>query len=287
MKVLHGHNPGVNDPAPQGLPRIPLLKEAPAEPAPALAEPLNIEYTSTRVLPHALQRLQRHHGVVKPDRSTLAESFRMLRNRVLLRMRAEGYRLLAVTSPRALKDKSLTAINLALTMAADYDAAVLLVDADLTGRGVQTLFGLDGAPGLADHLVAGIPIPQLLVNPGVPRFVLMPASREPVLASAELLATRATQQLVREMRDRYRDRYIIVDLPPLLDSADAIAFLPQADTTLVVIEEHGTSLQDMQRMNELLAPFNLIGSVMSQPREPEVTPARAGPWYRRWWPVGR
>jgi Mrp family chromosome partitioning ATPase len=287
MKATYRDNPGVNDPTPPGLARVPLLVEATTEPTPALAEPLSIEYTSTRVVPDAWLRLQRHHGIVKPDRSELSESFRMLRNRVLLRMRSEGHRLLAVTSARPLEDKSLTAINLALTIAADYDTAVLLVDADLSGRGVQSLFGLAGAPGLADHLVQGMPLSDLLVNPGVPRFVLLPAASEPVLASAELLATRVTQQLVRGMRDRYRDRYIVVDLPPLLETADTMAFLPQVDTTLVVIEEHRTSLQDMERMNELLAPFNLIGTVMSKPRDPEPKAAPPRPWYRRLLARGR
>ena len=254
-------------------------------------EPLHIEYSSTQVRADALVRLQRVHGVVKADRSALAESFKMLRNQVLQRMRAEGYKVLAVTSPRRIEGKSLTAVNLALTMAADYDSAVLLVDADLGGHGLQSLFGLEGSRGLSDHLMSGVPIPELLVNPGVARLVLLPAGQEAVLNSAELLATRVAQQLIQEMKQRYKDRYIVIDLPPLLDTADALAFLPQADTTLVVVEEHTTSLQDMETMAELLAPFNLIGTVMSQARETEKGKrtgasgkGRSGraPWYRRW-----
>lgn len=256
----------------------------------ARAEPLRIEYSSTQVMADALVRLQRMHGVVKPDRSALAESFKMLRNQVLQRMRADGYNLLAVTSPRRIEGKSLTAVNLALTIAADYDSAVLLVDADLTGQGLQSMFGLDSARGLSDHLTHGVTIPELLVNPGVDRFVLLPAGQQSVLNSAELLATKRAQQLIQEMKQRYQDRYIIIDLPPLLDTADALAFLPQVDTTLVVVEEHTTSLQDMETMAELLAPFNLIGTVMSQARETEkggqASRSRLGskprlPWYRR------
>ena len=60
---------------------------------------LNIKYSSTQVRPDALLRLQRTHGVVKADRSELTEAFKMLRNQVLQRMRADGFTLLAVTSP--------------------------------------------------------------------------------------------------------------------------------------------------------------------------------------------
>ena len=111
-----------------------------------------------------------------------------------------------------------------------------------------------------------------------------------MLNSAELLSTKLAQQLIQEMKQRYQDRYIIIDLPPLLDTADALAFLPQVDTTLVVVEEHTTSLQDMETMAELLAPFNLIGTVMSQARETEkggktrgarADGASSRPWYRR------
>jgi Mrp family chromosome partitioning ATPase len=251
------------------------------------SEPLRIEYSTTQVMADALVRLQRTHGVVKPDRSVLAESFKMLRNQVLQRLRADGHKLLAVTSPRRIEGKSLTAVNLALTMAADYDSAVLLVDADLGGGGLQSMFGLDGARGLSDHLMHDAPISELLVNPGVARFVLLPAGQQAVLNSAELLATRLAQQLISEMKHRYADRYIIVDLPPLLDTADALAFLPQVDTTLVVVEEHSTSIQDMESMAELLAPFNLIGTVMSQARQTEKGAQRGAdkagkaPWYRR------
>lgn len=249
--------------------------------------PLRIEYSTTQVMADALVRLQRTHGVVKSDRSALTEAFKMLRNQVLQRLRAEGHKVLAVTSPRRIEGKSLTAVNLALTLAADYDSAVLLVDADLGGGGLQTLFGLDGARGLSDHLMHGAPITELLVNPGVARFVLLPAGQQAVLNSAELLATRLAQQLIAEMKHRYADRYIIVDLPPLLDTADALAFLPQVDTTLMVVEEHSTSIQDIETAAELLAPFNLVGTVMSQarPREKGVQQggpgARKAPWYRR------
>lgn len=276
-------DPGEFSPAPGSKVQVVKALTAATETEPR-TEPLRIEYSTTQVMADALVRLQRTHGVVKPDRSLLAESFRMLRNQVLQRLRADGHKLLAVTSPRRIEGKSLTAVNLALTMAADYDSAVLLVDADLNGGGLQSMFGLDGARGLSDHLMHGAPIPELLVNPGVARFVLLPAGQQAVLNSAELLATRLAQHLISEMKHRYADRYIIVDLPPLLDTADALAFLPQVDTTLVVVEEHTTSIPDMEAMAELLTPFNLIGTVMSQARQTERGAsggAGQSAWYRR------
>lgn len=292
MKPLDHSHLSMSEPTPANSAKVHVVKATAAAPIAASAaapaqtrgEPLRIQYTSTQVQADAILRLQRMHGVVKQqDRSALAESFKMLRNQVMQRMRADGHKLLAVTSPRRIEGKSLTAVNLAMTMAADYDSAVLLVDADLAQHGLQALFGLEGARGLSDYLTDDVPIAELLINPGLPRFVLLPAGRQAVLNSAELLATKRAQQLILEMKSRYQDRYIIVDLPPLLDTADALAFLPLADTTLVVVEEHSTSMQDMDAMNEMLAPFNLIGSVMSQPSEKAAGAGeKSKPWYRRW-----
>jgi Mrp family chromosome partitioning ATPase len=215
--------------------------------------------------------------VVRFDGTPLSEAFRLLRSQVGLRMRAEGWRLIGVTSPRRIPGKSLTTANLALAIAADLNTSVVLVDADLGGQGVQSLFGLGQEEGLIEHLTRGLPVADLLINPGIDRLVLLTAGREPVSNSAELLAGKGLQHLVLEMKDRYQDRIIVVDLPPLLDNADAVAMLPHIDTTLLVAEENAHSIRDIEAANELLAPFQLIGSVLVPP---QPTPAKAG-WFSR------
>jgi protein-tyrosine kinase len=229
--------------------------------------PLHIRYSQTRVEAALLSRLERTPGVVRMDRSSLAETFKMLRSQLFQRLRADGHSLLAVTSPRDIEGKSLTALNIAMTMAAEFDSTVLLVDADLSGQGLQSLLGLGPVPGLSDHLSLGTPLPELLINPGLPRLVVLPAGTQPLLNSVELLGTRAAQQLFQELKHRYPDRCVVVDLPPLLNTADALTFLPQADTTLLVVEEHTTTIADMEGAASLLARFNLMGAVISKRRE--------------------
>lgn len=240
-------------------------QHASAAPQPPIhAAPARFDYTSTRVLPAARLALHGQVGVVQSDRSDLAETFKMLRNQVLQRMQASGHRVLAVTSARGIRGRSLSALNLALAIAADFDSTVLLIDADLSGNGLQRVFGLAGAPGLGDHLLRGTPIPELLINPGIERFVFLPAGASAVAQSSELLSTRVTRELIAEMKARYPDRLIVVDLPSALDKADALAFLPLADTTLVVVEEHTTKMTDMESLAQLLEPFELVGTVISR-----------------------
>lgn len=249
--------------------------------------PLNFSYTATRVDPELLKRLIAMPGVVKSERSELTHVFKMLRSLALQRMRQDGHQVLAVTSPRRIHGKSITSINVATIMAADLDSTALLVDADLQERRIQTLFGLEAEAGLAEHLVKQTSLASLLVNPAVARLVLLPAASSPFENSAELLASRGLRHVVQEMRGRYPDRIIVVDLPPLLDSADALAFLPLADTTLLVVEEHGTAVADLERAAELLAPFNLLGTVMTSPAEPHLWPEQRRTGWRRWWPFAR
>lgn len=244
-------------------PRV--LRVKPAAEDGERSEPLRIQHTRTRSLPEAREALRRVPGLVNSERSPLAETFKMLRSQVLQRMRQQGHKLVAVTSPRAVDGKTPTAVNLALTLAADLDTAVVLVDADLTRRQAQHLFGLEREAGLAEHLTEGLPLADLLVHPGIDRLVVLPAARAAVAQSAELLGTKALRQLSQEMKLRYADRVIVVDLPPLLDTADALAFLPQVDTTLVVVEEETSTIADIAAANELLAPFDLIGTVLSRP----------------------
>ena len=266
----------MNDMSPRRLVAGPTAAAVPADAPPlaGAAQPLHIEFTTTRVRADARAHLSRLPGVVQNDRAELAETFRMLRNQVLQRLHAQGHNLLAVTSPRRTQGKSLTALNLALTLAADHDLTVLLVDADLGGGGLQKLFGLADLPGLGEHLAHGVPLPGLLVNPGVDRLVLLPAGQGSGLNSAELLASRAAQLLVQDLRQRYADRLIVVDLPAVLDTADAVAFLPHVQATLVVVEEHTSALADLERCRELLAPFHVIGTVLCPP-SPRTHEARA------------
>jgi Mrp family chromosome partitioning ATPase len=255
------------------------MKTIDADLDPSPPEALRYSYTESRVLADIRARLMRMASVVKPDATPLAETFRMLRGQVLPRMHADGHHLIAVTSPRAMQGKTLTALNLALTMAADLDTSVLLLDADLSGQGLQHLLGLGGQPGLIEHLLHGTPLPELLINPGVERFLVLPAGSERVANASELLAAKALQHLVQAMKQRYPDRIIVVDLPPLLDTADALAFLPWADTTLFVAEALSSRMRDLETASELLAPFNLVGTVLS-PAPPDAPRARKAWWQR-------
>jgi Mrp family chromosome partitioning ATPase len=95
--------------------------------------------------------------------------------------------------------------------------------------------------------------------------VILPGGT-PLGNSGEMLNSPKMKQLVEELKERYRSRIILFDLPPLLSSADALAFSPYVDAALMVIEEGKSPAEEIQRAAELLQNTRLIGTVLNKAR---------------------
>lgn len=245
----------------------------------AAANPDQISYSQTRTEAVSRQRLREQRIVSAFEPGPYTEAYKILRTHVLQRLREHGWNTLAVTSPGDREGKTLTAINLAISLAQEVGHTVLLVDADLRHPSVHRYFGVEPARGLADYLVDDAPLPELLVHPAeIGRFVFLPGGRA-VENSAELLSSPRMGRLVEEVKRRYASRIVVFDLPPLLSSADALAFAPYVESALLVVEESATSADGVARAAELLQKTQLIGTVLNKslsvPRQRADTAATA------------
>jgi capsular exopolysaccharide synthesis family protein len=192
------------------------------------------------------------------------ESYKILRTQVLQRMRENHWNILAVTSPGDAEGKTLTAVNLAISLAKEIGHTVLLVDGDLRHPNVHTYFGVNSPRGLSDYLTDDVPLPELLFNPaGFDGFVVLPGGRA-LANSSEMLSSPKMVRLVEEMKTRYAARIIVFDLPPLLTAADVLAFAPYVDAVLLVVEENKTQADDLIYAQELLPKTNFIGTVLNK-----------------------
>jgi protein-tyrosine kinase len=227
-----------------------------------------------------LPRISRKHSVSRDffqtrqviaghDHSPAAEAYRVLGTQVLQRMRENMWNGLAVVSPGFGEGKTLTAVNLAITLAREADHTVLLVDADLRNPKVHTYFGMPAQPGLSEHLVEGAPLERCLVDPGIDKLAVLPGGKA-LRSASELLGSRQMRSLVTALQRHDPSRIVVFDLPPLLVSADALAFLPHADATILVVEEGRTGAADAAHAAELLQSMNLIGTVLNKSRFPTV-----------------
>jgi len=226
-------------------------------------EDQDIRYTNTRTIPMPVNEL-REKRIITEQQNSISDAYRILRTQVLQRLNEKNWNTLAVTSPGSGAGKSLTAINLAMSLAREVDNTVLLIDANLRSPKLDSYFDFQTEYGLSDYLLQDKPLDEMLVNPqGVSRFVVLPAGRA-IANSSEMLSSPKMHRLVDEVKHRYPSRIVIFDLPPLLESSDALAFIPNADATLIVIEEGKTQETELKQAFELLQGNDVIGTVLNK-----------------------
>ena len=192
-----------------------------------------------------------------------AEEYKLLKAQVMKKAREKQWQTIMITSVGKGEGKTLTAINLALTIAMEMHQTSLLVEADLKEPDMQRYFGLKGQAGLSDHLLGGAALPDCLLTIGIDRFVMLLGGKS-ITNSAEILGSPKMQSLVAELRSHYPDRYVIFDLPPLLECADPLIFAEYADAILLVVEAGKTTTTDVKKAVDLLEGKNILGWVLNK-----------------------
>ena len=200
----------------------------------------------------------------------VTDQINVLRTQVLNKMKEIGGNSLLVTSANPGEGKTFTSINLGISIAKELDRTVLLVDTDLRNPGLHhydfanDFFGIDINKGLSNYLLGQVEISDLLLNPGIQKLTILPAGK-PISNSAELLSSPRMEELVIEMKNRYRgDRIIIFDSSALLTCPDPLVFSHLVDGVLVVVEMERTSPRELERVMELLKDKPVVGTVLNK-----------------------
>lgn len=228
------------------------------------AVPKVIEYTQTQSVPGAIDVMREKRLVSAMTQNEYTDSLKILSTQVLQRLEEHHWSTLAVTSPRADMGKTTVAINLGLSIAREVDYTVLVVDANLRKPELHEYFGIKPDAGLSDYLSGDLELSNVLVNPkGINHFVLLPAGT-PTVLSSELLKSPKMCSLVEELSSRYPKRIIIFDLPSVLETADALSFMPCVDAALLVIEDDETKEADLKAAVDMLSVTNIIGTVLNK-----------------------
>ncbi|MEJ0099930.1 MAG: CpsD/CapB family tyrosine-protein kinase [Pseudomonadota bacterium] len=188
--------------------------------------------------------------------------------RCCVRLDQLGANTLAVLSPSAAAGKTLTAINLAIAIAAEHGRTALLVDMDLRNPSVHRRLGLEPMLGIEDCLQSDRPVQDAILRvAGYERLAVLP-SRAAVEHSSELLTSERASRLVAELRARYANRIILFDLPPVLQADDALAFSKTVQAGLMVVGEGRTQRKELLQGMELLRDLTIVGTVLNGSREP-------------------
>jgi protein-tyrosine kinase len=200
-----------------------------------------------------------------------ARSYDMLRTQVLQSMDGNGWQFLAVTSATAGCGKTVTACNLALSIARLPERTVLLVDLDMRKPkianylGIKRDFGilsvLQGRQNLSDAIVqAGIEREQLLVLPG-----------EQTNASSEWMASAALPTLLDTIKREFRSRTVILDLPPILAGDDVLSILPHLQSILLIAEAGSSTVSEIKECTKHLKATPVVRVVVNKTTERDPT----------------
>lgn len=184
--------------------------------------------------------------------------------------------LILVTSSIPGEGKTHTAINLALSMAYEQDHTVLLIDCDVTRCGTSRMLGIEDKPGLVDILEnKDYSVGNTILRTDVPTLSLISTGKQHDFVT-ELLASHKMSELVSEIGERYDDRVIILDGPPLLPTPQAQVLTSQVGQIVFVIEAGKTPQTVVQEALNMISEEQATGLVMNKC---EGVSARSGYYY--------
>src|ERR1700722_13625011 len=177
----------------------------------------------------------------------------MLRTQVLQAMDKNSWQFVAITSPTAGCGKTVTASNLALSIARLPERSVLLVDMDLQKPKITEYLGINRTEGLISVLDGRATLLSTIVRARLGRTEILVLPCEPCKSgSAERMASKTTSTLLQSIKREFRSRIVLFDLPPLLIGDDVISILPQMDAVLLVAGVGTTSVSDIKECQKHL-----------------------------------
>jgi protein-tyrosine kinase len=206
--------------------------------------------------------VDRHIVTITEPRSSVAEQYSKLRARILRATAKDSHNTIMVTSSDTGEGKTITAINLAVSIANELDHTALLIDADLRRPSVHQYLGLSPSSGLSDYLMDKADLSDVLIKTGIGKLVLLPAGNPPQNPS-ELISSDRMRSFVSEVKGRYKDRYIIFDSSPLLLTAEPISLSNYVDGTLFVVQADRTVPKAATQALSLLKGCPVLGVVFN------------------------
>lgn len=219
--------------------------------------------------------LLRTKGMLLPEGGPkqIVEEYRQIKRPLLMNAFPDGENgikrsnLILVTSTLPGEGKTFTAINLAISIASEREKTVLLVDADLAKPGIAKLLGIRAEKGLTDMLEdPSIRFSDVLIRTDIPKFTVLPAGRQHE-HSTELLASDAMRRLTDEMSQRYSDRVVIFDSPPLMAATQGGVLADLVGQVVMVIESEVTPQYIVKEAIGKLRNCEVVGCILNKTKK--------------------
>lgn len=203
-------------------------------------------------------------------RKSIKDEFRQIKRKLLNNAFGAGSKMLTngnlvmVSSSKPNEGKTFVSINLALSIALEQDKTVLLIDADVLRPSVNRELGISSRPGLIEYLLGEISdLSEILYSTNINKLKIIPAG-EPHHLSNELLASDKMAALAQELANRYPDRIVLFDCPPLIGVTETLVLANLMGQALVVVEESKTKLADIKQATESINENVAVGLVLNK-----------------------
>jgi len=192
-----------------------------------------------------------------------SEQFKILRTNLLFPASGKPPRSIMVTSAVPSEGKSFVAANLAISIAQSIQEHVLLIDCDIRLPSIHKQFGFGDVPGLSECLSNGTSLSSFILKTKVDKLSIVPGGKSPHNPS-ELLSSQQMSKLLKETRDRYSDRYIVIDSPPPKLTAETNAISRQVDGVILVVEYGSTPRQMVSDLIEKMGKEKILGIILNK-----------------------
>jgi capsular exopolysaccharide synthesis family protein len=226
--------------------------------------PDEVVFTDTRVFEASAEEHLRNRLVAINEDGAAAEQFKHLRTQIFHRTRPNGWNVIQVTSFGIGEGKSTVAANLAISIAKDTRNTTLLVDLDFRRPSLARLLGLgEECIGLKSYFLDDTPLEALFVSPGIRKLAVLPAGGK-VTHAAELLGSPKMETLIRELKNRYPDRCIIIDTPAINACPDPLIISEYVDAVILVARIGHTTQESIKAAVERIPKDKVLGIIMNE-----------------------
>lgn len=207
------------------------------------------------------------------DNKRLADECRIIKRPLLRNAFGKGAapiekgNLIAVTSAYSGEGKTFTSLNLALSIATEMDTTILLIDSDVIKKSLSKMLGLQNEPGLIDILRdKNLDPGNVILSTDIPGLKVIPAGSTHDHPT-ELLASVNMRKVTRELSERYADRIILFDAPPLLATTEASVVTHLMGQVMLVVEA-GTTSEDAIKsaVEQLNTDKKVVGMILNKSR---------------------
>jgi len=203
-------------------------------------------------------------------RKSIKDEFRQIKRKLLHNAFGNASKtlhhsnLIMVSSAKPNEGKTFVAINLALSIALEQDKTVLLIDADVLRPSISRELGIDEHPGIIDYLLGkSDKVSDIIYDTDIDKLKLIPAGTLHHLSN-ELLASEKMATFANELANRYPDRIVIFDCPPLIGVTETLVLANLMGQALIVVEESQTSIADIKAATEHLNEDLALGLVLNK-----------------------